>query len=272
MNKKLNIVIWTVSTNKAYGGIIALHTLAVKLFEAGENVFITTDLIFDNPGIEIINNLTGIENAIVIYPEIVSGNPLNAKNVIRWILYHVPEEIENTWNDTDIYYGFQEHFNSKKEIESILFVINSSVINVFDKGLPRAGACSIRKYRQPVNEENQKLLDNSVNLNEYITESGVSQLNDEFNQYEYFYTDDDSTYFSVLAALSGCKSVVLQDTLTIEQYRALNLATKRGIAYGVNDLEHAMNTKHLINENLKELENYSKLTITNFIKYLEANI
>ena len=37
-----------------------------------------------------------LKKTIVIYPEIVKGNPLMAKNVVRWLLYHYPYANDNS--------------------------------------------------------------------------------------------------------------------------------------------------------------------------------
>ena len=86
---KLNFVVYSLPFQANVGGVIALYTLSSII----DNIGIPCK-IYDNTGVNLPNEIFNKyatkqdvnENTIVIYPEIIPGNPLNANYVIRWIL------------------------------------------------------------------------------------------------------------------------------------------------------------------------------------------
>jgi len=107
--KKPTYIVYAPSYNANNGGCIFLHQLVHNLNNMGErallwpmqpirmskfkrylNVKKEPDKSFKlspdlNTAIAEKKDLN--DNAIVVYPEIVKGNPLNIKNVVRWLLY-----------------------------------------------------------------------------------------------------------------------------------------------------------------------------------------
>ena len=60
------------------------------------------------------------DNCIAVYPEIVRGNPLNCKYVVRWILlalgYETPHSIKQTWSSSDLIYHWETSQSINKNI------------------------------------------------------------------------------------------------------------------------------------------------------------
>ena len=95
--KKQNLqkyLIYTPSYNPQSGGIIVLHKLCHMLNNLGAHAFLFHDKIdnvnYFNTNPEYLTPIADLsilnQDPIVIYPEIVIGNPLNAKHVVRWLL------------------------------------------------------------------------------------------------------------------------------------------------------------------------------------------
>lgn len=154
--KKLKYLIYSPRNNS--GGVIALHNLCSLLSEQGEDakVLYTTRFIgkrinlFQGLFYPLLVFLDGVvsfiyntykggvlknkliikkcrkkwfpfikENTIVIYPEVVFGNPLRAKKVVRWLLYHnrgYSQDGEKTigYDKTDLFFAYREVFNDIK--------------------------------------------------------------------------------------------------------------------------------------------------------------
>lgn len=85
---KKDYVIWTFSL-QASNGLRVLHFLADNLRNAGYNVYLYSSEPYSD-GYQYVDKITNNlrNNAIVIYPEIVLGNPLRFKNVVRYVLYY----------------------------------------------------------------------------------------------------------------------------------------------------------------------------------------
>jgi O-antigen biosynthesis protein len=68
--------------NHNSGGVKVLYKLCEKLKEAGQTAFII-NYTSDEVALQIQQ-----EDAIMVYPEIITGNPYNAKTVARYVLYY----------------------------------------------------------------------------------------------------------------------------------------------------------------------------------------
>jgi hypothetical protein len=252
------------------GGHVVLHKLVKLMCELGYEVWTTRKPFFDC-NVNIIKESTGKhhwdmsfadgKNLIAIYPETVEGNEFRAKNVVRWILYHAKPEVESTWNDNDVYFYYAKSFNTSKAIKKRMLTVIDAKTDVFiNKGLvsKRKGCCHIIKKKQPRGE---KMLEyfNSVDLSDFMEKGGFSYLADELNKYEYFVTYDDATYYSIAAALCGCKSIILNPDprITPDDFREGHSLFRHGVAYGWCDLNHAIMTRDLLKEDIIRAEKNS---------------
>jgi hypothetical protein len=116
----MNFIIYSYNYLESSGGITALYNLAKCLNEI-PNV---SAKIFDHYNYKIQNSYccnfaetTDVtDETIVVYPEVVWGNPLNAKKIVRWILAPIGMNsdinIKDTWGKTDLVY----YFNSEPKI------------------------------------------------------------------------------------------------------------------------------------------------------------
>ena len=56
---------------------------------------------------------------------------------------------------------------------------------------------------------------------------------------------------------------------TPEQYRLENPLKKYGVAFGFGDLQHAIDTQHLVEGHLLEIDQGNLDTVKNFVKFWE---
>lgn len=216
-----------------------------------------------------INPFFSNNGTIVLYPEIVYGNPLNAKNVARWLLFYnrYPND-DKAYHKNDMFFCYREIFNDKL-LNPTQRIIR---INFFDKDLykqtnfkQRTGNCFIiRKGR------------NRSDLPQTFDGIVVDSLSEEekvkvFNQCEYCYCYDTQTFYSRIASVCGCKTVVVPEPGKKRQdYRSPNDEPLYGIAYGNSkeEIEWAETTRKKLIDSL----NYDESNATNtrlFIKYVQ---
>ena len=245
-----------------------------------EEIYKTKNHIYNNFITESIND-TNIENIIVIYGETVIGNPLNAKYVVRWILgpFATPL-IRSTWKPTDLVYYFNSDLKFKENPEKVgnvykllnMFHFNPKIQNY---NIPRFGTCfTIRKAFKF--HKNPHVIHPAGSFE--FGSNDQDTLIDIFNKYETFISYDPLNFMSIMAAACGCISVVYKieglskaewsnTTLYAQYLKDRNQSEIYGIAYGLEEVEYAKRTMHLVREQIMDMIQYSKeKTIIPFLK------
>ena len=274
---KISFLIYIPGRKETIGGHIVLHKLVKILADMGEEVWTNQIPMFEcNSNILDQNddgtwNTKDIKNKIVaLYPEQIEGNPYEVENVTRWILYHTKENIEKTWSLSDVHFYFTKGFKSSAETRYKLTTIDSKLDIFSNKGLgsKKKGYCHINKKKYPIGEKTLSHLE-SKDLSNFMELGGFKYLAEEFNKHEYFVTYDDATYYSILAALCGCRSIIINTDalITPDEYREMYHISKYGISYGWNDIKHADLTRDLVRDFIKSIEEESNKSVTSFIDF-----
>ena len=223
------------------------------------------------------NNIT--EHDIVIYAESVFGNPLNAKNVVRWLL-HKPGFHTNkiyygqgellykfgTGNDNYRYFGSKLSDGYLKIIHCPLEYYNMDNVSNLRSGT----AYCIRKgkYKKIQHDlTNSTLIDGKKN-NFGLSHKEVSKI---FKNVKTFISYDTYTAYSQFAALCGCISVVVPDNNVSKNEWKHREVDRYGLAYGFSDEEitHSIETANLLKEQILFEEKQNIENVKKFVAEVE---
>jgi|APGre2960657404_1045060.scaffolds.fasta_scaffold21397_2 hypothetical protein len=291
------------------GGIVAMHQLAYKIAERGHNAYIFCKPEFPHENIQVIPSnierqdgfvdfLTWepftypLHKTISVLPQITRGNPYNTIHTARWILYDTEWDIEKDYGQDDVYFNYG-NFKTFREVPyNKLVVFNYFFDKLYQTNFgKRKGLCHIRHKHTPPNGEKIFEQLKSTSLNNWKTNGAYDFLREQFNQYEYFLTYDQKSFYTLAAGLCGCKSIILNPGPSYEfapnaysdskeyinefsptEYRLENPIQAFGVAYGWDDIGWANKTIDLVPNYLKELEKIDNKTVDGFIKYWENKI
>lgn len=205
-----------------------------------------------------------LRDAIVIYPEVTSGNPLGVSKVVRWLLHKPRFHTGNAeFGSNELYFYFQEAFDDPSLLLNCggRLTILEYFLDTYQQRnySPRTGTCYIVRKGAV-----RKDLPNTSNLL-VVDDLSHCELADIFNQFKYCVSYDMHTLYTSYAALCGCIPVIVPIAgLSKEEWQPLE-ELRYGLAYGFDDIEFALNTRHLLIEKVKktEIENFEN--IYNFI-------
>jgi len=143
-------------------------------------------------------------NAIVVYPETVTGNPMKGSVVVRYVLNY-PGLLggEKEYDSKDIIFTYASTFYPDVPVLTIPVIEDF----FYDKGLPRSGGCFwIGKGAGLVEEipETKGLVEITPDWPD-----NREQLAALFNTMEVFYSYDDCTALVTEAERCGCRVVVI---------------------------------------------------------------
>lgn len=292
-------VVYTPLYREDSGGIIVLHKLASLLSDMGHDVTIwprQKPVIFELRSIRgwkkaiswtkwKLYNLLGvtdikspyrlcvanhedIRNSVVLYPEIIAGNPLRSQRVVRWLL-NKPGAINGTvdFGANELFFFYQEKFNDwslnpdKNNRLTVTELMNDTYVKT-NSG-PRYGQCYM------VRKGKNRLL--HYHDEKALKVDGIShkELAKIFNQYKYFICYDPYTMYCRYAAMCGCIPVVVPEGgVTKEEWRP-EIYNRYGIAYGWDDVPWALETRSQLMDFLSESEQRNKDMVRNFVATVE---
>lgn len=259
------------------GGSIALHQLIHVLADKGYETYavgchksdtLKGGLITEDKIQEFIqaNN----DRVIMIYPEVVAGNPYGAKNVVRWLLNDPSVTIgkspsfegEALFTFCDFYKGIYAD-----RIISELSTFDLRLDSYVDKGNHIKGKVCYT-IRKGYNKPHDKHPFDAILIRDYQEQQTGEDLIKIFDECETFISYDPNTFLSVHAALRGCNSIVIpNEGVSKEQWRDNAIYLKYGVAYGWDDLDYAIQTRPLMRDYLREYEVRSDKQVDSFIQY-----
>jgi hypothetical protein len=262
---EVKFAIWAPGFTPFSGGILALHKLCHNINSLGEKAFLISD--HKNPNwLGTLGSQNDIDDStFVVYPEIITGNPFNAKHVVRWIL-NTPGVIggDGIYGATDLVYKYANYFTvpNESQVNGELRAFSMELDFWQNLGQERSGSCFL--VRKGAYKEQNKHPADAQNVNDYHNNDFLRQV---FNQKEIYISYDHACFVSAQAALCGITSVVIPDGVTSkEDWKDKFPYFKYGVAYGLDDIEWAVNTKHLVRDHMIALEEESIELTKNLIR------
>lgn len=208
------------------------------------------------------------DETVVVYSELVLGNPLNAKNVVRWLL-HQPG-----------FHTGQVMYNPGE----LLFKFNSA-IDDFEYPGSRTSVCELKVIHYPLEHYNLKHIPDKKEGIAYCIRKGKnkpivhdlsnSTLVDDlshkdvanvFKKSKTFISYDTYTAYSIFAVLCGCESVVIPDENVTEEEWYPKETDRYGIAYGFDNITKSKLTAHLVKEHITIEEQKSLINVKNCVR------
>jgi hypothetical protein len=308
---KLNFIlgVFTPFSKALSGGVVAMHKLANSIANRGHNVYIFCEPEFPHSNIKVIPSTLLYEEGFVqnyrwegfsfplnttisIYPQITRGNPFNTKYVSRWIMYDTERDIEDGYDKDDVYFNYGNFKTFRNEEHRELTVFNYYFDKLYKTNFGnRKTFCHIIHKHTPPNglEIFEKL--NSEDLTNWKTMGEYDYLREKLNEYKYFLTYDQKTFYTLAAGLCGTQSIILNpgpsyefsgnafsdsedynDIMTPTEYRLKNKIQMFGVAYGWEDLCWAEKTIDLVPDYLRELDKIDNKSVDKFINFWKNKV
>jgi hypothetical protein len=231
---------------------------------------ILTNPLFNTPtlSIDFAKEIANNNDYIVVYPEVVSGNPLRAKNIVRWFL-HDPGFHTNhiSYGSGELYFRFGSVTKPFKVPEGStmsdtpLTVLHFplELYNSKDWAQERSGtAYCIRKGKgKPIVHD----LTDSILIDDLPHEE-IAKI---FKRVKQFISYDTKTAYSYFAAVCGCESIVIPDPDMTEDEWIPYPESRVGIAFGFEDLPRAKSTASFVEAFLLKEQSCSSKLVENFL-------
>jgi hypothetical protein len=258
-NFNINFIIFSPFENyvEYIGGATVPHTLAHLMSLLYENVYLyanTTHPKYNK--VQCIPYGSNIEfddnNTIVIF--IAGGGEhtwehkvpdclKNATNIVRWLV----NDQAKLYNANDKLYTFHKYWNilEGQRVDGSLSVIEHDHSILRDRGLKREGTCYLIKGNLDTEADRAIHTSNDFCIDSVLYQirgNKIEFLADLFNKKELFISYTPFSHASVLAAMCGCKSVVIpkkfygEIPFNKEKWYSDIWCTKYGIACGLEDL------------------------------------
>lgn len=207
------------------------------------------------------------DDTIVVYPEIMYGNPLNAKKVVRWFLYHNRFD-DSAYGEKDLFICYREVFNDWRLNPKGLILqtpyFDLDKYKQYNFG-DRKGICYIVRKGSKRPDLPKKF--DGIVIDNLLEEEKVKV----FNECEYCISYDTQSSYSQIAAICGCISIVVPEQGKYKEDYVSGDEFVYGVGYGfsLQEREYAIDTKSLVKKYYETLNKSGMNNTEKFIKYCE---
>jgi hypothetical protein len=269
-------IIWAPSFDEQSGGGIVLHLLCRRLNELGETALIwhpdrpplthrtwrdrlwavryelgNTKRAYRNTFGNPVARRRDLAGAIVLYPEIVAGNPLASRTVARWLLHRPGYHTGSIdYGPSDLFFFYQEAFDDAAvthgRAERLTLTWFHDAYRCTNEGERSGSAYMLRKGKgRPIAHD----LNDSILVDDLSHEEKAAV----FNRVKYFYCYDLYTMYGLYAALCGCIPIIIPDPGLPKEAWTPSEQDRYGIAYGEGDVASAVATRPKLLERLHQV-------------------
>lgn len=173
------------------------------------------------------------DETVVIYPELMYGNPLGAKKVVRWFLYH-NRYSDEAYDENDFFICYREVFNDwRLNPEGIMLRTPYFDIDKYKRYNygKRSGKCYVIRKGEGRKDIPKKL--DGIVIDNLLEKEKVKI----FNESEYCISYDTQTAYSGIAALCGCISVIIPEEGKSKADYRTESEKDLGVAWGFDEKE-----------------------------------
>ena len=229
----MKFLIWSWDYGTDSGGGIALHRLAHNLVMAGQDARLACRSTAPGWYGQCCGAVReAAPEQVVIYPEIVEGNPFHAQRVVRWILNTPgafgPGNGDGVYGPNDLVMYWEREFLGPFPTYKLGGQLQAwrPLDHFRDRHEPRTGRCYlVRKGRgKPINEPME-----SFCIDDYAQRGGDDYLIEVFNRVEHFVCYDNRCLIPTLANLCGVPQIDVIDGLGPMSRAEVLAATDRSI-------------------------------------------
>lgn len=294
MPRNLKFIIYAPRYNEQSGGAIVLHKLCDSLNRLGYSaslwpmskprftwkqinsysvqIFLYHAIgLFRRPFVNLralhapIASTSDIDSSIVVYPEVVDGNPLLAPRYVRWFL-HKPgfhSGLKRAF-DRELYFYYIETFNA--ELKGAICGGKLTVLENF-RDLYKIKNFGIRSKVCYLIRKGKNRAD-LPDLNDCWVLDGLdhTEMAKAFNECAKCYFYDQYTFYSTYAALCGCLPIIVPISGIAKEQWHPQECFRYGHAYGEEDIPYALATRDLLIDRLNGEEEENENTIHQFVE------
>lgn len=215
-------------------------------------------------------SVEALDGAVIVYPEVVVGNPLQGKNIVRWLLHRPGYNNGGKigFGEDDLFFFYDKVFDDarfNKHSDNLLHIVSSRSDVYMDRKDPaREGACYLLRkgYKRPLEHD----------ASATVCVDGLSHEETAviFNRTQYCYSYDAYTMYNVYAAMCGCVPVIIPEKGVSKAQWQPDETKRYGLAYGFDDIDYAIQTRDRLLETLRKQEEESDRSVTQFVEKCRA--
>jgi hypothetical protein len=219
-------------------------------------------------------NIENSDDFIVIYPEVVMGNPLKAKNVVRWLLHSPGFHTGNTnYGQNELYFRFSvetPYFSQagSHTSDQFLTVVHfpTDIYNML--GASQKRHSSAYCMRKGAGKEIIHDLSDSI----LIDGKSHQEIAEIFKRVKTFYCYDTRTAYYYFSSLCGCETIVIPDDGIDEQEWLPEPSSRVGIRYGINSpKKYSQRTPEEVRKFLVQEEGYVSDRVIDCLREIDTH-
>jgi hypothetical protein len=280
----MKFLIYSFNYDWKSGGNQVLHDLGKILSKDYTTYVFGTTTVFESKAICVnIDKAKEIaiqDDVITIYPEVISGNPFNAKNVVRYVLYYPGWHAgDKEYSDDELIITYNNEYvkDTKYDNAFVLTVLNPklNIMKNYDKKRNKIGLlvrkCKDFEYKMNLLNEYKHLIKLPViSIDDEINKcTDLRDLSKIYNTITLFISFDPHTYHSTMAALCGCTSIVIPSKeISNEEFYNVQ---KYGVAYGFENIDFAKLTYSKMINDLKTMEQNTLSQCDKFVELVKSH-